>query len=115
MSKHPHFRSRRPNRAPVMPDFPVGSFESPAAAAIGRIEAGALDLKIERLVDEFIEHARANIGKPPFLDAELQPIWLAWKLAKKDMGVDPDTFLIIGKRARKAMESAHLLAEESAA
>lgn len=106
----PQFRPQKPNRAPAMPaDIPLGAFDSPAAAAVGRISAQAMDITVDRLTGEFVEHALAGLGKRP-LEDELQHTWKTWSRAKRNMGVDPDTLLLVAKRARRELNPAEVTA-----
>lgn len=104
------FRNQKPHAAPARPsDIVLGAFDSPAAAAVGRIEADALDITVDRLTDEFVKHAHAILGARP-LEDELQHTWKAWQRAKKNMGVDPDTLLLVAKRARQQLNPAEVTA-----
>lgn len=104
------FRTHKPNRATARPaDIPMGTFDSPAAAAIGRIEADALDLTVERLVGEFCDHVRDSLGDHPDQDA-LQHAWRDWQRAKRNLGVDPDTLLVVAKRAKAQLRTAEVTA-----
>lgn len=104
------FRTRKPNRSASLPeDLPRGTFESPAAAAVGRIEVGATDIRICRLTDEFVEHQERNLGKRPD-QAALQALWTEWQRDKRNMGVDPSELAIVAKLAKARIPTAEVSA-----
>lgn len=104
------FRSSKPNRAPARPsDIPLGAFDGPAAAAIGRIESGALDLTVDRLVDSFCSSVRDLIGPHPTQD-ELQHLWKVWHRKQRDCGVAIDTLALVAKRSKARIATAEVTA-----
>lgn len=106
----PSFRPNKPTLAPARPkDITLGTFDSPTAAAIGRISADAMDLTVERLTEEFCAQAHAALGDRP-LEDELQHLWKDWQRAKRNMGVDPGALALVAKRAKAQLHPAEVTA-----
>jgi len=104
------FRQHKPLAAPARPaDIRLGAFDTPAAAAVGRIEADHLDLQVDRLVDEFCAHVHDVLGDRPDQE-QLQHTWLLWQRAKKNIGVDLDVLTLVAKRAKTQLRPAEVTA-----
>jgi hypothetical protein len=102
------FRAQNPNRAPARPsDIPLGAFDNPAAAALGRMGAAALDLTVDRLTTEFCVHVQASLGDRP-VPEELQDTWKDWHRAKRNIGADLDTLNLVAKRAKAHLRIAEV-------